>query len=181
MPDARYVIRGVLAREEAVLGAGRELRDCGCTSAECYAPQPVDGWEDIWPQRRSPLPRFAFVGGVVGVLAGYGMQHYAMVFNYAHNAGGRPLASWPLYLPITFELMVLFAAVTAFVGLFWLLKLPRLHQPVLDSALASARANGQWLIEAKVFSRDASIAERMESVLKAHGADRVERMEVGGE
>ena len=61
------------------------------------------------------------------------MQEYAAVFNYPFNVGGRPLNSWPTFIPVTFELTILCAALAAFVGLLWLNGFPRPHHPVFNA------------------------------------------------
>lgn len=146
-PDAGVKVRALFESESELLGAARSLRERGCRGCACYSPKPVEAFDEIWEHPRSRLPKVAFVGGLLGAIGGYGMQHYAMAINYPHNVGGRPLASWPLFLPITFELMVLSAALTAAVALLFRLRLPKLYQPILDSPLAARVNRDAYLVE----------------------------------
>ena len=73
-----------------------------------------------------------FVGGLIGAAFGFFMQYYSMAVDYPFNVGGRPLNSWPVFIPITFEVMVLVAAFAAFFGMLFLNGLPRPHHPVFD-------------------------------------------------
>lgn len=68
----------------------------------------------------------------MGGLTGYFMQLWGIGINYPFNIGGRPLNSWPLYIPITFELTILGGAFAAVLSLFVLNGLPRLHHPVFS-------------------------------------------------
>jgi hypothetical protein len=67
--------------------------------------------------------------GIAGASGGFFLQWFA-AHDYPLNVGGRPLASWPAFVPITFELTVLTAALVGVVAFFFLTGLPRLHHPV---------------------------------------------------
>jgi hypothetical protein len=72
------------------------------------------------------------MAALVGATAGFFMQYWSMVVDYPVNVGGRPLNSWPVFIPITFEVMVLVAAFAALLGMFFLNGLPRPHHPVFN-------------------------------------------------
>src|SRR6185312_4675429 len=71
-------------------------------------------------------------GGLVGAGAGFWMQYYSMAIDYPFNAGGRPPNSWPVFVPIAFEVMILVAAFVAFLGMLFLNGLPHPHHPVFN-------------------------------------------------
>ncbi|MDP7640683.1 MAG: DUF3341 domain-containing protein, partial [Candidatus Hydrogenedentes bacterium] len=68
-----------------------------------------------------------------GAIAGFGMQVFATVYHYPYEIGGRPLYSWPAYIPITFETMVLFAAFAAGLSMIALNGLPRPHHSIFNA------------------------------------------------
>ncbi len=72
----------------------------------------------------------ALLGGVVGASTGFGMQWYACAIDYPLNVAGKPYFSWPAFIPVTFELTVLFAAISGALGMLALNHLPELYHPV---------------------------------------------------
>lgn len=112
--------------------AARRMKEAGYTHVEAYSPYPVEELSEALIKRRTRLPYLVFAGGLVGCLAGYGMQYYYHVYYYALNAGGRPYHSWPNFIPVTFELTILLAATTAVVGTILRNGLPKPYHPVFN-------------------------------------------------
>jgi hypothetical protein len=115
---------------DALVEATSRIRDAGYRDFEAYAPMPVEGLANAVGFPRSRMPMVVLIGGIVGCLTGYGMQYYLMAIDYPLNIGGRPLNSWPSFIPVTFELTVLFAALAAVLGMLAMNGLPRPNHPL---------------------------------------------------
>ncbi len=125
-------ILGQFETPEAMLVAGRHLRELGYADLDGYAPYPVHGLEEAFGFKPSRVPLLVLIGGLTGAASGYALQWWCNAVDWPINVGGKPFHSPWLNVPITFELGVLFGAFAAVFGLFTLLKLPRLHHPVFE-------------------------------------------------
>lgn len=127
---------GLLAKfetPEALVEAARRVREAGFRRWDTYTPYPVEGLARAMGLRDSPLPFVILAGGLAGLVGGFGMQVFATVIDYPLNIGGRPLFSWPTYIPITFELTILLAAFAGIGGLFFFARFPQPYHPVFRS------------------------------------------------
>jgi hypothetical protein len=115
---------------DQLLAAARRVREAGYRHAEAYSPFPVEGLAQALGFERSRVPLFTFLGGLAGGAGGYFMQWYSAVIDYPVNIAGRPLHSWPMFVPVTFELAVLGAAFAAVLSMLAGSGLPRLRHPV---------------------------------------------------
>jgi hypothetical protein len=118
---------------EAVLAASTRARDAGYTRAEAYTPFPVDGLSQSLGFHRTRVPLVVMIGGVTGACGAFFMMWFANVIHYPWNVGGRPPNSWPAFIPITFELGVLFASFAAVIGMLAMNGLPELYHPVFNA------------------------------------------------
>src|SRR5213082_2570186 len=110
--------------EKQLLATTRQAYEAGYRCMDAYSPFPVEGLAEALGRRRTAIPLIVLVGGVLGGSGGYFMQWYAMARDYPLNVAGRPLHSWPAFIPITFELTILTAALCALAGMIILNKLP---------------------------------------------------------
>jgi len=115
---------------EDILRATQQTWQAGYRRVDAYAPYPVEGLAAAIGLKRSPIPSLVLMGGLVGAASGFAMQFYSMAVDYPFNAGGRPRNSWPVFIPITFEMLILVASVSALLGLLFVTGLPQLHHPV---------------------------------------------------
>ncbi|HVT79258.1 MAG TPA: DUF3341 domain-containing protein [Phycisphaerae bacterium] len=125
-------VAGEFDTPEALLSAAREAASEGYTRMEGYSPFVVEGLAEAVGYRRSPIAAITLIAGMLGAATGFGMCWYAFAVYYPLNIGGRPHNSWPAWIPITFELTVLFAALSAAIGMLALNGLPRLNHPVFE-------------------------------------------------
>jgi Protein of unknown function (DUF3341) len=117
---------------EELTEAARTVFNAGFRRIDAFTPYPIEGLAEIIGHKKSAAPLIMLIGGIVGAVTAYGMELYAMGYFYPLNIGGRPLNSWPLYIPITFELTVLFSALSGIAGLLVLNRLPCLYHPLFS-------------------------------------------------
>jgi len=128
-------IYGVIAEFEnptALVNAARAAREKGYRKLDAYSPFPIEELNDALELHRNKLPLIVLVGGIVGGILGYLLQYYVTVIYFPINIAGRPLHSWPSYIVITFEMTILFAALSAVLGLLALCGLPMPYHPVFN-------------------------------------------------
>jgi hypothetical protein len=133
--NANENIYGLMAEfcdGKEILTAAKSAYENGYRQMDAFTPFPVDGLAENLGRKKSRVPLIVLIAGIGGGLGGYFMQWYANVVSYPVNIGGRPFNSWPAFVPITFELTILSAAVAGFIGMFALNKLPEPHHPVFN-------------------------------------------------
>jgi hypothetical protein len=147
---------------EQLLSATRRTYANGYRAMDAYAPFPVEGLSDALGFRPKTMPLIALFGGMLGAVTGYGMQYLIHVVALPINVGGRPLNSWLSFIPPTFELGVLFAALGLFFGLLIVNRLPQPYHPVFNvNSFAGASRDRFFLcIEASDPHFDADTARR---------------------
>ena len=127
-----YGIAAQFTSEEDLTQAARRLVGEGFREIDAFSPYPIEGLAGIIKREKSKAPLWMLIGGIVGCTAGYGMELYAMGYFYPLNIGGRPLNSWPLFIPITFELTDLFSAFAGVLALLFLNRLPTVYHPLFS-------------------------------------------------
>jgi hypothetical protein len=127
-----YGLMAEFETEEALVEAVRRVRAEGYRRIDAYSPFPIEGLTELLGIRPTVLPYVVFISGVIGALAGWGLQYFALVINYPYNVGGRPLNSWPAMIPITFETTILFAGIAAFICIIVMNGLPEPYHPVFN-------------------------------------------------
>lgn len=125
-----YGLLAEFEEPEDLVAAAERATSEGYVHVEAYAPFPVDGLAEALGFRQTRLPMLVLVGGLIGAVGGYLLQYYTSAIAYPLNVGGRPLNSWPAFVPVTFELTILVAALTAVLGMLALNGLPMPYHPV---------------------------------------------------
>jgi Protein of unknown function (DUF3341) len=127
-----YALLAEFAEPTALVRAAHASRKT-YRDVDAYAPYAVDGLAEALGFRRNRVPLVTLLGGIAGGVGIYALQWYTAVIDYPINSGGRPLDSWPVFIPPTFEVTVLVAALAAFFGMLALNGLPRLHHPIFNA------------------------------------------------
>jgi len=134
--QAKNCMHGIAAEfadAESILEAARATRQAGCKEIKAYTPFYVHGLNDIIDDRPNFLPWLVVIGLFVGAAFGMAFQYYASVVGYDINVGGRPFFSWPAFVPVSFELAILFAALAGVGGYFIRIGLPLPYHPIFNT------------------------------------------------
>jgi hypothetical protein len=133
--DTAPKLYGLLAEFDsatAIVDAARRTRQAGFTKIDTFTPFPIHELDAALKLPRTKLPWLVLGGGIAGMAAGFALQYWASVIQYPLNIGGRPLASWPAFIVPSYELTILFAALTAVIGMIALNGLPMPYHPVFN-------------------------------------------------
>jgi hypothetical protein len=131
-PHRIYGLMAEFGTTGEIVVAARKVREAGYTRVDAYSPFPIEELAHALELPPSRLPLLVLVGGIVGLAAGFGLQYWSATIAYPFNIGGRPVFSWPAFIPPTFETTILFAAGTAVLGMLALNGLPRPYHPVFN-------------------------------------------------
>jgi hypothetical protein len=135
---------GVMAEFEdptSLVEAARRTYDSGYRVFDAFSPFPIHEIFEAMHLKDKRVSRLVLAGGITGLLAGLGLQAWASAIAYPLNIGGRPLLSWPMFIPVSFELTILFASFAAVFGMFILNGLPMPYHPVFNVPRFAAHAS----------------------------------------
>ena len=116
----------------ALVEAARRTHDEGYRRFDSFSPFPIHELFDAMHIKDKRVPLMVLAGGIAGLLTGLGLQAWVSAVAYPLNIGGRPYLSWPMFIPVTFELTILFASLACVVGMFILNGLPMPYHPVFN-------------------------------------------------
>jgi len=151
----RTPIYGMMAEFDSatdLVAAAHRTHEAGYERIDAYSPFPVEGLAEAIGFHRNEVPLVVLIGGLIGGLSGYAMQYWISAISYPINVGGKPYHSWPAFVVVTFEMTILFAGISAVLGMLALNGLPMPYHPVFNvPRFAFATKDRFFLI---VFSSD---------------------------
>lgn len=127
-----YGLMAEFADLQDLVDATKAARDAGYHEIDAFTPFPSHELSEILGFHHNRLPLLVLIGGIVGMIAGYSLCYWTSVIDYPINVAGRPIHSWPSFIPITFECTVLGAALTTVFGMLALNGLPMPYHPVFN-------------------------------------------------
>ena len=164
-------IAGIWLDDHELVAAARKVRESGMTTFDAITPFPVHGLEEAMGVKRSMIPYVTFVAGVTGGALGLLLEYWTSAVSWPILVGGKPFFSAPAFIPVTFELTILLAALCSVGALFVMCGLPKINPPILDPDLTSHKF--ALFIPETEAGYDAAKVEQM---LKNLGADEIKRI-----
>jgi hypothetical protein len=140
---------GLMAEFEdpnALVAAAQQARLEGYRRMDAYSPFPIEELHEALGLPPTRLPLIVLIGGLVGAVAGYSLQYWVSVIENPLNVGGKPLHSWPAFIPITFETTILVAALSAVLGMLALNGLPMPYHPVFNVARFALASRNRFFL-----------------------------------
>jgi len=178
MHKPAFSILGLFDSAQALMDAIPIVK-CGMPAAtiETYTPYPIHGIEKVLGRRRSPIAGMVLVMGVIGALAGLGFELWTSGWDYPLTTFGKPPWSWQAFVPIMFEVTVLFACFTAGLGMLFLLnRLPMFRHPMLRSKSMPHITRDKFALAVEAEGQPVDV-DAITAVLKGVGAISVEVIE----
>ena len=132
-PANLYGLMAEFKSADALLEAAHKAYAQGYRLMDAYSPLPIHGLAEAVGYRKRILPWLVLAGGFCGMVGGFFLQYWVSAVEWPLNVGGRPLNSWPSFIPVTFECTILAAALTAVLGMLALNGLPKPYHPVFNA------------------------------------------------
>jgi hypothetical protein len=150
--DPIYGMMAEFDSAQALVDAARKTHQAGYKKIDAYSPFPIEGLAEEIGMHFDEVPLTVLIGGIIGGCTGYLMQYWMSAVDYPLNVGGKPPHSWPAFIVITFEMTILFAGISAVLGMLAFNGLPMPYHPVFNvPRFAFASKDRFFLI---VFSSD---------------------------
>ena len=167
------VVHGLLGEfdtPQQLLEAAKRVREAGYRRVDAYAPFPIEGLSQALGlgRKHDLVPLLTLIGGLGGGLSGFFFQLWVNAVSYPMNIGGRPLNSWPAFIPVTFELTVLGASTFAVFGMLALNKLPEPHHPLFNVPRFKRASNDKFFLCIEAHDPKFGLAETARFLQSVH-------------
>lgn len=159
---------------EDLLEAAKRAYVAGYRRLDAFTPLPIEGLAEAVGFHKTRLPLVVLIGGLIGCGGGFGLQHWGMAVNYPLNIGGRPLNSWPSFIPITFEMTILFAALACVLGMLALNGLPTPYHPVFNAPRFELATRDRFFLLIKARDRKFDREKTKQFLAELHPKDLAE-------
>lgn len=130
-------IVGIYSDPEKLMEAARKIREMKVKNMDAFTPFPVHGMEEAIGIPRSKLPWVTLLAGLTGATAAFGLQIWVSAVNFPLNVGGKPLISLPAFVPVGFELTVLFAGLATAGALFLFTGMPNFNPQIFHPEITN--------------------------------------------
>jgi Protein of unknown function (DUF3341) len=117
-----------------LVAAAHKTHSAGYKKIDAYSPFPIEGLAEAIGFHKNRVALVVLLGGLTGMICAYSLQYWVAVITYPTNVAGRPYHSWPSFIIVTFELTILFAGLSAVIGMLALNGLPMPYHPVFNVA-----------------------------------------------
>lgn len=171
MAKRKSGVVGFWSDDHDLVAAAEKMKQAGYKKFDAITPFPVHGLEEAIGIKRSWIPWVTFCFAIIGGCAGLYLQYWTSAVSWAINVGGKPFFSIPAFIPVTFELTILFAALSSVVTMFLVNGLPAVDPPIIDPDLTSHRF-ALWVPE----DEEGYSVAKVESFLKEIGAEEVRQV-----
>jgi hypothetical protein len=167
MDKSIAVFMGIFSHSDDVLHAAEQARDKGWKDLDMVTPFPVHGSEKALGLKASWVPYVTLTMGLVGAVAGFAFEHWALAVSWPLNIGGKPLTPWPAYVPIMFECGILLGGISTFVAMLVASRLPKARPVIYDERLT----NDKFALLVPL--HEGMTPQEIEEFFKGVGADEV--------
>ena len=153
------------ATASALAEAAHDAAEAGMPAEDALSPHPLPGIEEhLAPSPQKPAIGWVmFAAAGLAAIAGYGLQWYSAVIDYPINSGGRPLNSWPAFLPVPYESAILLAAVVGILAWLWMCGLPKLFHPLFSATVVERASQDRYVL---VFRERDRLADSIRTALQ---------------
>jgi len=128
-----YGMTAEFATPEELMDAAEAARLAGYKKMDAYSPFPIHGLSDAIGFKSVAVPYIVFFGGLIGTFTGFTLEWYTQTIDYPLNVGGKPFDSLPAFIPVSYEMTILFASLSAVFGMFALNKLPQPYHSIFNA------------------------------------------------